>query len=134
ELDRIIQRCIERKPEDRYRTIDDLAHDLDLLVAVDDDRTRHLNPGARTERIDAVTLPITDDMVVTPAPSIDDVVTPRATVEDIALPPEEAATQFTPPPVFEPETTRPQKPVGSIKKKFISSGTLPGIIAPKKKS
>jgi len=129
ELDRIVQRCIVKQPERRYATIDDLANDLDVLLAIEDDRTRVASAGSRTEQIDAITMPVSDDQLITPPQSLDDVLTPRATREDV-LDPEEAETQFTPPPVFDsrPPTT------DKAKKKFIKSGTLPGIIAPKKKS
>jgi len=132
ELDRIVQRCIVRQIERRYATIDDLANDLDVLLAIEDDRTRAATAvGSRTEPIDVVTQPITDDQLITPQQSIDDVPTPRPTVEDVALAPEEAETQFTPPPVFD---SNPGETVPAAKKpKFIKSGTLPGVIAPKKK-
>ena len=94
--------------------------------------TRDLNTASasRTDQID--TQPVTDDQLLTPIPPLDDIITPRATLEDIALPPEEAATQFTPPPVFDssPGETKP----AAKKPKFVKSGTLPGVIAPKKKS
>ncbi|HET9989263.1 MAG TPA: serine/threonine-protein kinase, partial [Kofleriaceae bacterium] len=131
ELDRIVQRCIVKQPEDRYATIDDLANDLDMLLAIEDDRTRVASASSRTEQIDAITQPVSDDQMITPPQSLDDVLTPRATLEDVALDPEEAETQFTPPPVFD---SRPGATTEKPKKKFIKSGTLPGIIAPKKKS
>jgi serine/threonine-protein kinase len=133
EFDRIVQRCIVKDLDRRYATIDELASDLDVLLAIEDDRTRAATASTRTDQIEAVTQPVTDDQMLTPPQSLDDVITPRATLEDVALPPEEAATQFTPPPVFDSKPGDSQPPPNK-KKKFIKSGTLPGIIAPKKKT
>ncbi|MEP6865777.1 MAG: serine/threonine-protein kinase [Deltaproteobacteria bacterium] len=132
ELDRIVQHCIVKEANRRYATIDELASDLDVLLAIEDDRTRLATASTRTHQIEAVTQPVTDDQMLTPPQSLDDVITPRATLEDVAADPEEAATQFTPPPVFDsnPGETKPAAP----RPKFVKSGTLPGVIAPKKKS
>ncbi|MEO6771773.1 MAG: serine/threonine-protein kinase [Kofleriaceae bacterium] len=131
ELDRIVQRCIVKQPERRYATIDELATDLDVLLAIEDDRTRLAPPGSRSEQLEAITQPASDDQMVTPPRSLDDLTTPRATLEDVALAPEEAATQFTPPPVF--DSAAPSRPDPSVvKPKFVSSGTLPGVVAPKR--
>ena len=80
-----------------------------------------------------------DDVAITPESNVEDVAitTPIGTFDDVLLtplPPEDGATQFTPPPIFEePEVTEPSVPL-TKKKKFIATTTLPGIIAPKKKS
>jgi serine/threonine-protein kinase len=130
ELDRIVQRCLVKDVKRRYATIDDLASDLDVLLAIEDDRTRAATASTRTDQMDT-TQPVSDDQLLTPIPPLDDIITPRATLEDVALPPEEAETQFTPPPVFDsnPGETKP----AAKRPKFVKSGTLPGVIAPKKK-
>jgi len=131
ELDRIVQHCLHKDPPRRYATIDDLANDLDVLLAIEDDRTRAQTAASTTQPIDVVTSPISDDNMITPPQSLDDVLTPRATLEDVAVGPEEAETQFTPPPVFD---SNPGETVPAAKKpKFVKSGTLPGVVAPKKK-
>ncbi|MFT3698878.1 MAG: serine/threonine-protein kinase [Kofleriaceae bacterium] len=129
ELDKIILRCIQRKPEQRYASIDDLAIELDTLLVVEEDATRSSQ---------AVMARPTDNMnAITPPANIEDVAITPTAFEDVAATPvsithiEEGATQFTPPPIFvepEPEVTMKQP-----KPKFVQAKTLPGIIAPKKK-
>jgi serine/threonine protein kinase len=144
ELDRIVRRCLGKKPEQRYPSVDELARDLEILLAVEDDRTR-AGSTSSTELMDAVTRPVPEDVLITPQASADDVpidtaFTPKSSLDDVPVEdrrnpgPEDAATQFTPPPVFEDpagDTTTPREPIG--KPKFVRAGTLPGIIAPKKK-
>jgi eukaryotic-like serine/threonine-protein kinase len=158
ELNRIVLHCLGRKFEQRYPTIDELAIDLDTLLVVEEDSTR-IAPVSSEDGLAAATeimaaqhevISIAPDDILTPVgPGDDDVaVTPQSSLEDIAIttpistfddvlltpiPPEDGATEFTPPPIFEePEVTEPN--VQLKKKKFIATSTLPGIIAPKKKS
>jgi serine/threonine protein kinase len=157
ELDRIVLHCLACKPENRYTSIDDLAIDLNTMLVVEEDSTRiaHVTDRiAKTELMesqhdphDAITSPIPDDVMITPVGPGDDVsITPTSGSEDVLLTPssdfddvlatpppsEDGATQFAPPPIMldEPEVTMP-----SVKTpKFLPTQTLPGIIAPKKKS
>jgi serine/threonine protein kinase len=147
ELNRIVFHCLGKKFEQRYSTIDELAIDLDALLApISDDGL-----AAATEIMAAQheVISIVPDDILTPVGPGDDVaITPESSIEDIAIttppgpfddvlatppPLEDGATQFTPPPIFEePEVTAPSAPLK--KQKFIATTTLPGIIAPKKKS
>ncbi len=111
ELDRIIQRALARKPEQRYASVEDLAAELDAVL-----------PEARssiTEEMDAVTVQVTDDILVTPTSILEDV---------------PSDTRIAPPPIADDLTwVGLAAPEPEKKPKFVRSGTLPGIIAPKKK-
>jgi hypothetical protein len=131
ELDRIIRRCLGRKPQQRYATIDDLALDLDALLAIEAVEKRTEIMLAQEDIITPLTGD--EDVAITPQSDIEDVlITPPTSMADVPALFDDSLdgkTVFAPPPIVlddEPEVTV-RKP------KFIETRTLPGIIAPKKK-
>jgi eukaryotic-like serine/threonine-protein kinase len=143
ELDRIVARCLARRPEDRYASIDHVARELDTLLGVDEERTRVAVGApvvATTDRMDAMDADSLSDAITTPPVTSDDVVItpPNSLTDVIASQPGLSLTDVIDAPRAPtddtwigslPDVTKPQRPA----KKFLSSTTEPGIIAPKKK-
>ena len=55
ELDRILERCLAHKPEDRFADVGELAAELDRLLGPDDDQTRARAPiGPPTDVMESI--------------------------------------------------------------------------------